>query len=70
VLKTFKFGGYTLDVARSTLRAEDREIELRRKSFNILNYLASISMPRNLPNIASIAPHMSQRADPVHLATE
>jgi hypothetical protein len=32
--------------------------------------LASISMPRNLPNIASIAQHMSQRADPVHLATE
>jgi adenylate cyclase len=32
--------------------------------------LASISMPRNLPNIASIARHISQRADPVRLATE
>jgi hypothetical protein len=35
-----------------------------------LNALAWISMPRNLPNITSIARHMSQRADPVHLATE
>jgi TolB-like protein len=38
-VKTFQFAGYTLDTARSTLRAADREIELRLKSFEVLRYL-------------------------------
>ncbi len=35
----FQFEGYTLDVARCSLRAADREIELRRKSFEVLRHL-------------------------------
>jgi adenylate cyclase len=35
----FQFEGYTLDVARSSLRAADREIRLRPKSFDVLRYL-------------------------------
>src|SRR5262249_20407767 len=34
-----QFEGYTLDVARNVLRAADREIALRRKSFELLRYL-------------------------------
>src|SRR5258708_33609735 len=36
----FQFEGYTLDIARSSLRAADREVPLRRKSFEVLRYLA------------------------------
>jgi TolB-like protein len=35
----FQFAGHTLDVARSSLRAADREVELRPKSFEVLRYL-------------------------------
>jgi adenylate cyclase len=35
-----EFEGYTLDIARSELRMADREIALRRKSFELLRYLA------------------------------
>src|SRR5215831_17986517 len=35
----FQFQGYTLDIARHTLRAADREIALRPKSFELLRYL-------------------------------
>src|SRR5260370_9965325 len=35
----FQFEGYTLDVARQSLRAADREVALRRKSFELLRYL-------------------------------
>src|SRR5258708_3076011 len=35
----FEFEGYTLDIARNSLRAADREIALRRKSFELLRYL-------------------------------
>src|SRR5262249_30439245 len=35
----FQFEGYTLDVAHSLLRAADREIPLRPKSFEVLRYL-------------------------------
>ena len=35
----FHFEGYTLDIARNSLRAADREIALRRKSFELLRYL-------------------------------
>src|SRR5258708_4056275 len=38
-LKMFRFEGYTLDVARNTLRAADREVQLRPKSFEVLRYL-------------------------------
>src|SRR5258707_6277209 len=34
-----QFEGYTLDIARNLLRAADREIALRRKSFELLRYL-------------------------------
>jgi len=34
-----RFEGFTLDVTRGCLRAEDREIELRPKSFEVLRYL-------------------------------
>src|SRR5215467_521583 len=34
-----QFEGYTLDIARNSLRAGDREIALRRKSFELLRYL-------------------------------
>ena len=37
--KTFQFAGHTLDVARSSLQAADREVQLRRKSFEVLVYL-------------------------------
>src|SRR5712672_1045495 len=35
----FQFEGYTLDIARNSLRAADREVPLRRKSFELLRYL-------------------------------
>jgi adenylate cyclase len=35
----FQFEGYTLDTARNSLRAADREIALRPKSFELLRYL-------------------------------
>jgi adenylate cyclase len=35
----FQFEGYTLDVARSSLRTADRDVELRPKSFAVLSYL-------------------------------
>jgi len=35
----FQFNGYVLDVARGCLRIEDREIELRPKSFEVLRCL-------------------------------
>jgi adenylate cyclase len=35
----FHFEGYTLDIACNALRAADREIALRRKSFELLRYL-------------------------------
>ena len=35
-----QFEGYTLDIARSSLRTADRKIALRRKSFELLRYLA------------------------------
>jgi TolB-like protein len=37
--KIFSFLGFTLDRRRGTLRADDREIELRPKSFEVLRYL-------------------------------
>src|SRR5262245_57994138 len=37
--RTFCFEGYTLDLRRGCLRADDREIELRPKSFEVLRYL-------------------------------
>jgi DNA-binding winged helix-turn-helix (wHTH) protein len=37
--KAFFFQGYTLDLRRGCLRHEDREIELRPKSFTVLRYL-------------------------------
>ena len=35
----FQFEGYTLDVARSSLRTADRDIQLRPKTFEVLRYL-------------------------------
>src|SRR5215471_20120848 len=35
----FRFKGYTLDIACSTLRSEDRDLQLRPKSFEVLRYL-------------------------------
>src|SRR5215468_2275132 len=35
----FQFEGYTLDIARNLLRTADREVALRRKSFELLRYL-------------------------------
>jgi TolB-like protein/Tfp pilus assembly protein PilF len=37
--KTFRFEGYELDLRRGCLRTDDREIELRPKSFEVLRYL-------------------------------
>src|SRR4029077_1300307 len=37
--KSYGFAGYTLDQRRGCLRAGDREIELRPKSFALLRYL-------------------------------
>src|SRR5258708_10359030 len=34
-----QFKGYTLDIARNSLRAADRQVALRRKSFELLRYL-------------------------------
>ena len=34
----FQFEGYTLDIARNSLRAADREVPLRRKSFALLRF--------------------------------
>jgi adenylate cyclase len=39
-LKMLQFEGYTLDIARNSLRTADRKIALRRKSFELLRYLA------------------------------
>src|SRR5258708_38975590 len=38
-LKMLQFEGYTLDVARNSLRAADREVALRSKCFELLRYL-------------------------------
>src|SRR5229473_88866 len=35
----FQFEGFTLDVARRSLRAADRAVQLRPKSFEVLRYL-------------------------------
>src|SRR5215470_9509415 len=35
----FQFEGYTLDFARSSLRAADRNVQLRPKAFEVLRYL-------------------------------
>jgi TolB-like protein len=35
----FQFEGYTLDIVRCSLRAADREIDLRPKTFEVLRYL-------------------------------
>jgi hypothetical protein len=43
----FQFEGYTLDTVRNALRAADRVVPLRRKSFELLRYLAWISTDRN-----------------------
>jgi class 3 adenylate cyclase/predicted ATPase len=37
--KVFCFEGYTLDLRRGCLRSEEREVELRPKSFEVLRYL-------------------------------
>ncbi len=37
----FRFEGYTLDVVRGCLRAADREIELRPRSFEVLRHLVA-----------------------------
>jgi TolB-like protein/Flp pilus assembly protein TadD len=37
--KVYCFEGYTLDLGRGCLRREDREVELRPKSFEVLRYL-------------------------------
>jgi DNA-binding winged helix-turn-helix (wHTH) protein len=37
--KTFCFGKFILDLRRGCLRADDKEIELRPKSFDVLRYL-------------------------------
>jgi class 3 adenylate cyclase/DNA-binding winged helix-turn-helix (wHTH) protein/predicted ATPase len=37
--KIFCFEGYTLDLRRGCLRGDDREVELRPKSFEVLRYL-------------------------------
>jgi adenylate cyclase len=39
-LKMLQFAGYTLDIARNSLRTADRKVALRRKSFELLRYLA------------------------------
>jgi adenylate cyclase len=39
-LKMLQFEGYTLDIAHNSLRAADREVTLRRKSLELLRYLA------------------------------
>ena len=38
-----QFEGYTLDVMRGALRAADRDVELRPKSFEVLRYLVENS---------------------------
>jgi len=43
VQTTFRFEGFTLDAARGVLRAGDRAIELRPKSFAVLRYLVENS---------------------------
>jgi adenylate cyclase len=35
----FRFKGYTLDIARTALRAADHDVQLRPKSFEVLRYL-------------------------------
>jgi DNA-binding winged helix-turn-helix (wHTH) protein len=41
--QVFCFEGFTLDLRRGCLRSDDREIELRPKSFEVLRYL--VDMP-------------------------
>jgi TolB-like protein len=38
-IEMFQFEGYTLDVVRGCLRTANREVELRRKSFEVLRHL-------------------------------
>ena len=42
----FQFEGYTLDLARHLLRAGDREIPLRPKSFEVLRHLVENAKSR------------------------
>jgi DNA-binding winged helix-turn-helix (wHTH) protein len=37
--KMFQFEGFTLDVARNSLRTADRDVQLRPKAFEVLRYL-------------------------------
>ena len=37
--EVLRFAGFTLDLRRGCLRADDREMELRPKSFAVLKYL-------------------------------
>src|SRR5512138_3857102 len=37
--KIFSFGEFTLDLRRGCLRADNRDVELRPKSFEVLRYL-------------------------------
>ena len=37
--KTYRFGGFTLDLSRGSLEGERGKIELRPKSFDVLRYL-------------------------------
>src|SRR5271170_2408112 len=37
--RLFRFGRYTLDLRRGCLRCDDRDVELRPKSFDVLRYL-------------------------------
>ena len=39
VRSSFEFEGFTLDLARGCLRAGDRQIDLRPKSFDVLCHL-------------------------------
>src|SRR5262245_49133626 len=41
VQEGFRFEGFTLDLRRGCLRAGEREIQLRRKSFEVLRYLVA-----------------------------
>jgi len=37
--QVFQFEGYVLDLTRGCLRTEDRDIELRPKTYKVLRYL-------------------------------
>ena len=48
--RSFSFAGFTLDLRRGSLRRDEREIELRPKSFAVLRYFvenAGRLMPRD-----------------------